>query len=97
MISGNFTMPSNNLDEKSSKKWEVAKAWNIAMKENRVLSPSDIKGIDEIRDILRLEKLLCPYQLSNESALKHLKDEEKTELRTKAEADIMQWLEKHSF
>jgi hypothetical protein len=97
MLSGDFTTPPSNVDEEFPAKWEFAKAWNAAMKRNGVVSPSDIKGVEQIRDMVRLEKMLCPYQLSSESALKHMNGDEKTELLAMAEANIVQWLEKHGF
>jgi hypothetical protein len=97
MLSGDFTTPPANLDEESTKKWEVTKAWNTAMKKSGVVSPSDMKGVDKIRDMVRLETLLCPFQLSSESMLKQMDDEKKAELLVKTEADLVQWLEKHGF
>ena len=62
-----------------------------------VVSPSDIKDVDKIRDMVRLQTLLCPFQLGNEFMLKQMDDEKKAELRAKTEADLVQWLEKHRF
>jgi hypothetical protein len=97
ILSGDFTPPSANLDEESTKKWEVAKAWDTAMRKIGVVSPSDIKGVDKICDMVRLQTLLCPFQLGNESMLKQMDDEKKAELWAKTEADLVQWLEKHGF
>jgi hypothetical protein len=97
ILSGDFTTPPANLDEESTKKWEVAKAWNTAMKKSGVVSPSAIKGVDKIRDMERLQRLLCPWQLGSEFMLKQMDDEKKAELRAKTEADLVKWLEKHGF
>ena len=97
ILSGDFTTPSVVLDEESAKQWEACKAWNTAMKKSGVISPSDIKGADKIRDLLRLQRLLCPFKLGNASMLKQMNAEEKAELRAKTEADLVQWLEKHGF
>lgn len=97
ILSGDFfTLPAN-LDQESIKRWESAKAWNTAMKKGSVVSPSDIKGVDSIRDILRLHTLLCPFQLGNMQMLEQIHEKGKAELRAKAEADFVLWLEKHGF
>jgi hypothetical protein len=77
--------------------WEVAKAWNAAMKKSGVVSPSDMKGMDKIHDMWRLQTLLCPWQLVDEFTLKQMDDEKKAELRAKVEADLVQLLEKLGF
>lgn len=97
ILSGDFTSPPANLDEESAKKWQIAKAWNTAMKKCGVVSQSDIRGVAEIRGLLHLQALLCPYQLGNESMLKQLDDEKRAEMRAKTEEDLIQWLEKHGF
>jgi len=97
ILSGDFTTPPANLSEDSTSKWEVLKAWNTTMKKNGVASPSDIKGVDKIRDMMRFQTLLCPFQLGNELMLKQIDDTKKAELRAKTEADLVQWLEKHGF
>lgn len=96
-LSGDFTTPLANLDEGSTETWEIAKAWNAAMKKNGVVSPSEIKGVEKIRDVLQLQKLICPYPLCSETALKKMDDKKKAELRAETEADLIQWLEKHGF
>jgi hypothetical protein len=97
ILSGDFTSPPSDLDTESAKKWQVAKAWSAAMKKCGIVSQSDIRGMDEIRDLLHLQTLLCPYQLGNESMLKQLDEKKRAEMRTKTEADLIQWLEKHGF
>lgn len=97
ILSGDFTWPPPNLDKESVEQWQVAKAWNTAMKKCGVVSPSDIRGVDEIRDLLHLQALLCPYQLGNESMLKQFDEKKRAEMRAKTEAELIQWLEKHDF
>jgi hypothetical protein len=96
-LSGDFTTPPADLDEKSTQKWEIVKAWNTAMKKCGVESPSRTKGVYKIRDMARLHRLLCPGQLVDEVMLKQMDHEKQAELRAKAEADLLQWLEKHGF
>jgi hypothetical protein len=55
-----------------------------------------IEDLDKIRDIVRLQSLLCPFQLADESMLKEF-DEKKAELRAKTEAHLMQWPGQHGF
>ncbi|KID82232.1 Protein kinase-like domain protein [Metarhizium guizhouense ARSEF 977] len=97
ILSGDFTWPPPNIDKESVEQWQVAKAWNTAMKKCGVVSPSDIRGVDEIRDLLHLQALLCPYQLGNESMLKQFDEKKRAEMRAKTEAELIQWLEKHGF
>jgi hypothetical protein len=97
ILSGDFTKQPANLDEKSTKQWEVAKVWNAAIKKSGVVSPGDIKGVDKIRDMERLQTLLCPFDLGSESMLKQMDDEKKAELPAKTEANLVQLLEKHGF
>lgn len=97
ILSGNFTAPPANLDEESAKEWELAKKWNSLLQDSTALAPSQINGVDEIRDLMRFQRLLCPYRLSSVSALEDLDDEKRIELHVKAEADLVGWLEKHGF
>lgn len=95
ILSGDFTATPANLDEESTKEWELAKTWNSLLQESTALAPSQINGVDEIRDLMRFQRLLCPYQLSSVSALEDLDDEKSFELRAKAESELLEWLEKH--
>lgn len=97
ILSGDFTTPPEDLDEESSKEWELFKTWNAALQEGAGLAPSQIGGVDGIRDLMRLQRLLCSYQLSNASTLEELDENKKAELRASAEADLSGWLEKHGF
>ena len=67
------------------------------MEKSGVVSPRHIKGVDGIRDIVRFQTLLYPFQLGNESMLKQMGDEKKAELLAKTEADLVQWLAKYGF
>lgn len=97
ILSGNFSTPPADLDEESAKEWELAKTWNAVVRESAALAPSQIDGADGICDLMRFQGLLCPYQLSSASALEELDAEKRAELRAKAEADLLKWLEKHGF
>jgi predicted GTPase len=97
ILSGDFTTLPANLDEKSTKQWEVAKVWNTAIKKSSAVSPSDMKGVDKIRDMVRLQTLLCPFELGSESMLKQMDDEKKARLRAETEANLVQLLEKYGF
>ncbi|KAH8742627.1 hypothetical protein F5883DRAFT_63305 [Diaporthe sp. PMI_573] len=95
ILSGDFTTPPGDLDKESAREWDLAKMWNTALQESAALSPSQIEGVNEIRDLMWLQMLLCPYRLSSASALEELDEEKRSELREKAEADLVGWLEKH--
>ncbi|OAA36453.1 Protein kinase-like domain protein [Metarhizium rileyi] len=97
ILSGNFSTPPAHLDEKTTEKWRLAKEWYTAMKKSGVVTPGDMKGVDNIRDMSRLHGLLCPFKLGNENELKEMDDETKADLRAKTEADLVQWLQKHGF
>ncbi|EFZ02038.2 Protein kinase-like protein [Metarhizium robertsii ARSEF 23] len=97
ILSGDFTWPPPNLDKKSVEQWQVAKAWNTAIKKCGVVSPCYIRSVDEIRNLLHLQALLCPYKLGNESILKQFDDKKRAEMRVNTEAELIQWLEKHGF
>jgi len=97
MLLGNFDSPPADLDEDSSRRWEMCKTWSNALRNQGALLPSDIKGVDNIRDLNRFQALLCPYQLSNENMIMKTGEDEKAELREKTEAEIVRWLEKHGF
>jgi hypothetical protein len=97
LLSGDFIMSPDNADEGFVKKWEIVKAWNVAMRKNGVISPCDINGVDKIRELMRFQTLLCPSRLCNETMLKKMGDEQKVELRRKAEADLVEWLAKYGF
>ncbi|KAJ6447068.1 MFS multidrug transporter [Purpureocillium lavendulum] len=93
ILSGDFSVPPIGMSEQSSQKWQLAKAFNAAMVEAKVIRPTDIKGVDKIRDMLLFQRLLCPFRLGNESMLKQLDAAEKAELRAKTEASLIKWLE----
>ena len=84
-------------DEESSNKREMLKMWSVAMKKAGVMAPSDIKGVDRIRDIGQLATLLCPYKLTSKAMLEKMDEEQTSALRAKAEADLVQLLEKYGF
>lgn len=96
ILSGDFTTPREELDEESANEWELAKTWNTVFQDSAVFTPSQIEGMDKVRDLMRLQRLLCPYQLSSVSALEQLEDEKKAGLRAKAEPGLLEWLEKHA-
>ncbi|KAJ0120414.1 Protein kinase-like domain protein [Diaporthe amygdali] len=95
ILSGDFTTPREELDEESANEWKLAKTWNTVFQDSAVLTPSQIEGMDKVRDLMRLQRLLCPYQLSSVSALEQLENEKKAGLRAKAEPGLLEWLEKH--
>ncbi|KJZ71760.1 hypothetical protein HIM_08845 [Hirsutella minnesotensis 3608] len=97
ILRANFTIPPDKVDEEFAKRRNAAEAWNDAMRKSGAMSPNDIKGADKIRDILRLQMLLCPFQLGNACQLKHMNDKEIEDLRAKGEADLSLWLEKYGF
>lgn len=97
ILSGDFATPPADQDEQPAKVWELSKTWNAVLKESTALAPSQIHGVQEIRDLMRLQRLFCPYQLSSTSALEKLNDEERAQLRAKAEADLLACLERHGF
>lgn len=97
ILSGDFTTPQDGMDEEQAKEWELARIWNFALQESTALAPNQIGGADRIRDLMRFQRLLCPYRLSSASAMEELENEMKTELLSKAEADLLEWLEKHGF
>lgn len=97
ILSGDFITPPAEKDQESTKEWELAKTWNTALQESTALAPSQIVRVDGIRDLLQLQRLLCPYRLSSASALEELDEKRRSELRAKAEAELLGWLEKHGF
>ncbi|KAK2617028.1 hypothetical protein QQS21_000121 [Conoideocrella luteorostrata] len=96
LLSGDFTQPPN-LEKEKGENWGMAKMWNAAIESVGAASPRKIQGASQIYDLLLLKRLLCPYQLSNVSALEKMDDEKKAEVRAKTEADIVEWLDKHGF
>ncbi|KJR87607.1 uncharacterized protein SPSK_01776 [Sporothrix schenckii 1099-18] len=96
-LSGDFTKPLDKLDEDSKETWEMAKTWNAAMAKHGVVTPREIKGVEKIHAVLRLQSLICPYPLCSESALEKMDDAQKAELRAKAETDLLRWLNEHGF
>ncbi|KAK2053901.1 hypothetical protein LY76DRAFT_638747 [Colletotrichum caudatum] len=97
IISGDFTTPPADLNEESAKEWELGKMWNTVLQESAALAPSQIEGVDQIRDLMRLQSLLFPYRLSSVPAAEGLDDERRAGLREKAEAELTEWLTKHGY
>ncbi|KAK0384977.1 hypothetical protein NLU13_7455 [Sarocladium strictum] len=98
IISGSFDVLSSAVqDEETRKEWDLAKAWNSAMKSTGCTRPSEISGIRQILGVQKLQSLLCPFQLSNPHRLERMSDETKAEALAKAEAALTEWLQKHGF
>jgi hypothetical protein len=85
------------LDEATTRKWEAVKMWKTAIKKNIMLDPGEMNGVDGIRDILRFQALLCPYQLMSEYSLKQMDEQRRVEVRGQTERELVQWLEKYGF
>ncbi|KAK2048620.1 hypothetical protein LZ31DRAFT_538756 [Colletotrichum somersetense] len=97
ILSGDFTTPPADLDKESLKEWELAKTWNSVLQESVALAPSQIDGVNQIRDLMRLQRFLCPHWLGSASVLEELDEVKRAELRAKAEADLVGWLKKHGY
>ncbi|OAA56282.1 Aminoglycoside phosphotransferase [Niveomyces insectorum RCEF 264] len=95
ILLGDFSTPPVDLDEASTGRWEISKAWNSAMTKQGVASPANIKGADKIRDLMQLHTLLCPHQLGDENIVKKMDEKKTNEILTKTETDLVEWLEKH--
>lgn len=97
VLSGNFTVTPEGLDEKESSKWERAKAWNLAAKKNGVTTPADVEGVEGVLELLRFQRLLAPNQLLNGSDTKKLSEDDKKKQRGEAEDRISKWLERYGY
>ncbi|KAK0391597.1 hypothetical protein NLU13_1097 [Sarocladium strictum] len=84
-------------DEKSKSEWETAKIWNEAMKTQGCIRPCEIEGVEQVFDLMKFQKLLCPFQLSSERELGEMTEEAKAELRAKTEAGLVEWLKQHGY
>lgn len=94
ILSGDFSTPP---DDEPTEKWEMAKAWYTAMSKSGVVPPCDMKGVEQIRDMLRLQTLLYPSKIVHSSKLAQMDDERKTELRGEAERELVGWLGRYGF
>lgn len=94
-LKGDFSSPPADLGEEANKDWELAKSWKAIAKTHGVIHPSEIKGSDQIIDLMQFQNLLCPYRLSNASMLEKMDDTKKAELRAETQAKIVAWLDKH--
>ncbi|OAQ61058.1 protein kinase-like domain [Pochonia chlamydosporia 170] len=97
ILSGNFSTFPENLDKESTQRWQGAKAWNAAMKTVGVVSPSDMRGVQKICDLIELQILICPFDLGNQLMIDQMDDGKKAARREKTEADLVQWLDEHGF
>lgn len=97
VVSGDFDITPEGLDEKEAAKWEKAKAWNLAAKKCGVNTPADIKGVEGVLELLRFQRLLAPIQLIDESATKGMSEDDKQKKRAEAEDHISKWLEKYGY
>ncbi|EGX95198.1 Protein kinase-like domain [Cordyceps militaris CM01] len=97
ILKGDFASPPADLSEDAKREWELADAWRSIAKKNGVLSPSEMKGADQIMELIQFQNLLCPHRLSNAFMLEKMNDTEKAELRAKTQAKIVQWLAKYGF
>lgn len=94
ILSGDFSTPPDN---EAAEIWEMAKAWYTAISNSGVVPPCEMNGVEQIRDMLRLQALLYPSKILHNSKLAQMGDERKTELRGEAERELVRWLGRYGF
>ncbi|KAH8893473.1 hypothetical protein GQ53DRAFT_822154 [Thozetella sp. PMI_491] len=92
ILSGDFNVKPEGLDEEQSEKWEVAKAWENAAAEKGLKRPSTLAGVRKLVELRKLETILCPFNLGNEFRLSRMKEEDKVKQRAETEAQLVEWL-----
>lgn len=97
ILKGDFSSPPAELSEYVKREWELADTWKSIAKKNGVLSPSEMKGADQIMELIQFQNLLCPHRLSDAFMLEKMNETERAELRAKTQAKIVQWLAKYGF
>ncbi|KAI0119265.1 phosphotransferase enzyme family-domain-containing protein [Daldinia grandis] len=95
LLSGDFTTQPKGLSAEDVRKWEIAKAWNVAITQVGAIRPSDIIRVERIQALRDWEDLLCPFELANEVMLKRISEEEKAKKKREAEGKIRKWIEDH--
>ena len=87
VLSGDF----DQAEETES--WQIAQAWDAAVKKHGGTRPSDVKGIRTLDALNRLADALCPFHLGNESMVKRMGDEKAQKARAEAEEKVRRLLD----
>lgn len=97
ILKGDFGSPPAYLSEDVKREWELAKAWKAIAEKKGVICPSEMKGADQIMDLIQFQNLLCPYRLSNAAMLEKMNETEKASSRAETQANIVEWLARYGF
>ncbi|KJZ76369.1 hypothetical protein HIM_04098 [Hirsutella minnesotensis 3608] len=73
--------------------WELAAAWDEALRQNGAMRPSDIRGINTLENLRHLADLIAPFHLTNPVMVKRLTDEQLGDARAKNERALLEALE----
>jgi hypothetical protein len=73
VLTGKFNSLGEQLSDENKSKWDIAEAWDNALATRNATRPSSIKGIEVLEKLRRLEELLCPFQLGNETMVARIK------------------------
>jgi aminoglycoside phosphotransferase (APT) family kinase protein len=72
--------------------WQVAKAWDSALAVRGVVRPSQIKGVEDLEKLRKLEELICPFMLSTDIILKRRTPEQILKMKQEAEVNLIELL-----
>lgn len=95
VLSGNFDKVPEGLPEEKKGLWEIAKTWDGALASRGIIRPSEIAGLEGLRDLKTLVDLVCPMMLSHPMFLKRTPVEAQEKRRGVNEDKIVQMLDKY--
>lgn len=93
VLSGDFDADSANIEDEQREDWEIAKAWDAALRDAGGVRPSDIAGIDTLNRLREMRNLLNPFHPSLGVATKGKTPEELAKMRADAEASLIKALD----
>ena len=97
VLSGNFGETPEDADEAARASWEIAKAWDAALKKRSAIRPSDIVDMEKLDQLRQFEEDLCPFGLANKVMLKRQSSEVIQKKRAETEKRVIEFLQKHGF
>lgn len=93
IISGDFDADDAGIEDEHREDWEIAKAWDTALRDAGGIRPSDIMGIRTLVGLRRLRNLLNPFHPNSGVSVKGKTPDELAEMRAEAEKSLIKALE----
>ncbi|KAH8890678.1 hypothetical protein GQ53DRAFT_170527 [Thozetella sp. PMI_491] len=97
VLSGDFTQVPQGLSKAEIEQWELAHAWDAALRSRGVTRLSSIDGLNRLEDLRVLSSLICPRILTNPFILKRTPREVQETTRAENEGKLLHLLDRYGF